>query len=149
MDTHSRTPGAAIAVLVIPIPPSLILNENQRLNRWDKAERVKALKGLGIVYTLQQRHPPMEAAHCLAEIAWPNAQRRDAHNLLPTLKALIDGVVHAKLLPDDNDKYLTGPDMRCVVGPDWQVNGKTPTGRMVRLVTVRLTFTPRTPGDAA
>ena len=38
--------------------------------------------------------------------------RRDLHNYMPTLKALVDGLVDAGLLPDDDARHLQGPDMR-------------------------------------
>ena len=31
---------------------------------------------------------------------------------MPTLKALVDGLVDAGLLPDDDARHLQGPDMR-------------------------------------
>jgi hypothetical protein len=33
-------------------------------------------------------------------------------NYYPTAKAILDGLVDAGVLPDDNDDHVTGPDMR-------------------------------------
>jgi len=41
-----------------------------------------------------------------------NTAAYDAHNLMPTLKAIVDGLVDYGLIPDDHNKYLTGPDIR-------------------------------------
>ena len=41
--------------------------------------------------------------------ATPDRRRRDRHNLAPTVKAMMDGLIDAGLLPDDADRYLDGP----------------------------------------
>jgi hypothetical protein len=44
---------------------------------------------------------------------WPDLRRRDAHNLYSyVIKPLVDGMVDARLLPDDDDRHLVGPDVR-------------------------------------
>src|SRR5690606_5799033 len=41
---------------------------------------------------------------------WKKTQvRYDPHNLMPTLKPVIDGLVDYGLLPDDSSEYLAGP----------------------------------------
>nr|WP_303769103.1 hypothetical protein [Schaalia odontolytica] len=42
-------------------------------------------------------------------MAYPDRRRRDRHNLAPTIKAMLDGLIDAGLLPDDADRYLDGP----------------------------------------
>ena len=64
----------------------------------------------------------MEVAHCVATLTWRDRRRRDAHNIMPTIKACVDGVVAAGLLPDDDDTHLTGPDLR-VAEPDREQSG--------------------------
>lgn len=100
------------AVIHFGIPRDLLLTANQRMHWRKKAKRTKAIRELACVQTRTFRHEPMETAHCLVEISWPTRHRRDAHNLMPTIKACIDGIVDAKFLPDDSDKHLTGPDLR-------------------------------------
>lgn len=40
-------------------------------------------------------------------------RRRDVGNLYPTVKACLDGIVSdAKVLPDDDDRHVVGPDIR-------------------------------------
>ena len=46
-----------------------------------------------------------------------NRGRWDASNWSPTAKAVLDGLVDAGLLPDDSNRYVTGPDMRA--GDGW------------------------------
>lgn len=123
------------AVIYFGIPRNLLLTANQRMHWRKKAKLTKAIRELACVQTRTFRLEPMEAAHCLVELSWPTRHRRDAHNLMPTIKACIDGIVDAKFLPDDSDQHLTGPDLRVL--PDlWKEPGVavyltfnfTPTG---------------------
>lgn len=50
--------------------------------------------------------------HVTAHITKPTRRAFDVHNLIPTLKAIIDGLVDHGLVADDSTKYFTGPDMR-------------------------------------
>lgn len=43
------------------------------------------------------------------EFAYPDRRRRDRSNLAPTVKAIMDGLIDAGLLPDDSDRFLDGP----------------------------------------
>lgn len=73
--------------------------------RWRQSVRTLArrdgvptgLDRLHITIMIHQQHPK---------------KQRDVGNLQPTAKAIIDGLVEHGLLPDDNDKHLTGPDLR-------------------------------------
>lgn len=56
--------------------------------------------------------PSLERARLVAWVRFPDGRRRDLHNYMPTLKALVDGLVDAGLLPDDDARRLQGPDMR-------------------------------------
>lgn len=37
-------------------------------------------------------------------------RRRDAHNLYPLVKALVDGLVDAGIVPDDNTEHVSTPE---------------------------------------
>lgn len=41
-----------------------------------------------------------------ASLAFGDRRRRDAHNYMPTIKACIDGLVDAGVIPDDNDSVI-------------------------------------------
>jgi crossover junction endodeoxyribonuclease RusA len=125
-------------VIYFGIPRDLLLTANQRMHWRKKAARTKAIRELADVQTRSFKAEPMQAAHCLVELTWPDKRRRDAHNLMPTIKACIDGIVDAKLLPDDSDKHLTGPDLRVLPNPLKQPG-----------IAVYLTFTFTSWGDAA
>lgn len=62
--------------------------------------------------------PQLDAAYVMALVSFGSPRRRDAHNVMPTIKACIDGLVDAHVIPDDSDKYLIGPDIRRVLNPD-------------------------------
>lgn len=63
------------------------------------------------------RWTPLERAHITITIDWPDQRRRDPANWSPTAKAIVDGLVDAGLLPDDDHRHVTGPDMRRGHGP--------------------------------
>ena len=56
--------------------------------------------------------PSLERARLVVEIAFPDRRRRDPHNYMATVKPIVDGLVDAGVLPDDDAKHLLGPDLR-------------------------------------
>lgn len=100
------------ATIYFGVPRTLLLTANQRLHWAAKKDRTKQLRHLAGTQAKTFKCAPMDSAHCIVEITWPDNRRRDAHNLMPTIKACIDGIVDAGLLPDDDDSHLTGPDLR-------------------------------------
>jgi hypothetical protein len=50
--------------------------------------------------------------HVLAHVWKPRAGRYDPNNLWPTVKAVVDGLVEAGFLADDDHVHVLGPDMR-------------------------------------
>ena len=104
--------------LEIPAPADWI-SENDRLYWAQRAKIVRAWRNAALIYARQARLPKLERAHITATVHKGNRRAYDAHNLMPTAKACIDGLVTGKgrvkgygLLPDDSNKHLTGPDMR-------------------------------------
>lgn len=95
--------------VTLPIPFELI-SANKRMHWAVKAPKVREWRGAG--YQLGRSFSRRQRAHVLVEFDWPDKRRRDPANFHPTIKALIDGMIDAGLLPDDNDRYLDGPDAR-------------------------------------
>jgi len=92
------------------LPRPLILNANQRQHWAKKAAVTRDLRALA---RLQARHlPPMTRAHLVVHVGWADKRKRDVSNIEPTLKALVDGIVDAGVLEDDDDAHLVGPDLR-------------------------------------
>lgn len=97
------------AVINLAISKDTLLTSNQRLHWRPKADRTRAIRDMALVWCRHTRPTKMQAATCAVEIKWPDRRQRDAHNLQPTIKAAIDGIVgDYGLLPGDSDRYLKG-----------------------------------------
>jgi hypothetical protein len=72
----------------------------------------RAWRDAGNVHAQQARLPRLPSAHIVAELRFTDRRRRDPHNFMPTIKAVVDGLVDYGLLPDDSAAYLVGPDVR-------------------------------------
>lgn len=96
------------ATVGIVLTKDNILSSNQRLNHFDKARRTRAIREMALVWSRYERPAKMQAATLEVVVSWPPLKRtRDAHNLQPSAKAAIDGVVgDYGLLPGDDDRYL-------------------------------------------
>jgi hypothetical protein len=57
----------------------------------------------------------------------PDRRRRDPHNLYPTIKAIIDGMVDAGCWPDDTPEYVTTHEPTFHVVPRGQAKCVTVT----------------------
>ena len=86
------------------------ISMNDRLYVHEKAKRTKwwrlaaARAGRGV--------EQVEWARVMVFFRFPTNHRREVNNLMPTSKAIVDGLVDAGIFPDDNDKFLVGPDNR-------------------------------------
>ena len=89
-----------------------LLNANRRQHWAAKAKLTRALREAALVCARRDHVPPLQRAHIVVEYRPPDRRRRDVHNLFPSAKACVDGVVDAGVLRDDADQYLIGPDMR-------------------------------------
>lgn len=105
----ASVPGAGRA-WVLSVPPVQLLNANDRLVREAEATRVKSLRKIGWQLALAADIPGLRAAHVIYVVHLnTRASKGDPGNLAPTAKALLDGVVDAGVLPDDNAHYVVGP----------------------------------------
>ena len=109
-------------ILWVDVPATEVLTSNQRLHWGERARRTRALRWRATLAYRAAGKPRMEVAHCVATLTYRDQRRRDDHNIMPTLKACVDGVVAAGLLPDDDTTHLTGPDIR-VTEPDREQPG--------------------------
>lgn len=97
----------------VALPAGLpLLNANRRQHHMAKARLTRAIRDVAHMLARSDRVPALERAHIVCEYRPPDRRRRDVHNLFPSAKAAVDGLVDAGVLPDDSDEYLTGPDMR-------------------------------------
>jgi Holliday junction resolvase RusA-like endonuclease len=61
-------------------------------------------------------HGQLEYGRIIVTFTWPDKVHRDASNLQPTVKAIVDGMIRAGLFQDDTDTIVTGQDARGIPG---------------------------------
>lgn len=91
-----------------------MLNLNQRMHWAKKAQLTKHWRRLAYVNAMAADLPTnLGRVHIVAHVTKPTNRQYDVHNLMPTLKACVDGLVtDYGLLPDDTNQHLIGPDLR-------------------------------------
>jgi len=114
--------------MIVTLPRAAALTANQRPHWRKKAALTRDLRTRGRLAWLYAGLAPMDRAHLVVTLAWHDARRRDPGNWAPTVKALVDGMVDAGALPDDDNAHFIGPDPRGEVDP------------AVKPGTIRLTF---------
>jgi crossover junction endodeoxyribonuclease RusA len=98
--------------LTVPAPCQWI-NLNQRLHWAKRAKLTKSWRLAARVRAQQAGLPKgLPRVRVTATIHKGNNRAYDAHNLVPTVKAAIDGLVDYGLIPEDTNQHLVGPDMR-------------------------------------
>lgn len=88
-----------------------IITANDTLNRFERAAIVKRLRRLSKIKTLEAMKSNniteyITDVDITIQTTAFDKRRRDAMNLAPTFKALIDGMTDAKLWTDDNDDII-------------------------------------------
>lgn len=95
-----------MSTVTIERAAGLVLSANDR-GHWAKRHRwTKEIRDTAFWFARQAKLGPYEAITVTAVIHPPDNRRRDAHNLLPTVKAAVDGLVDAGVIEDDNDDHL-------------------------------------------
>ncbi|WP_435110120.1 hypothetical protein [Nocardiopsis synnemataformans] len=113
-------------VVTVALPHMPYLNSNQRLHWATKARKTKAIRDTAAWATRALRQAPMAAVEITA-IVHPKTNRRfDPHNLQPTVKAAIDGIVDAQLIADDDSSRL--------VSVAFRAGEKDPAGTRIDLI---------------
>lgn len=97
---------------VIRLAASDVLNLNDREHWRLKANKSKYIRQLAEQIARASRAPHLKRALLTVEIAFPDRKRRDSHNWMATVKPIVDGLVDAGVLPDDDAEHLLGPDLR-------------------------------------
>lgn len=95
--------------VVIPLPfGKPLLTMNQRRHHFAVARDVKVLRQAA-AFLMRKHHVPRNQSHVVVSLHYTprDNRRRDADNLVPTLKALCDGIVDAGIVADDTPTYMT------------------------------------------
>lgn len=93
-------------------PPAERLNMNDRMHWSDKAKLTAAWKTAAwAVANNMRRHPSFVQPEGLVSVrvSFPVRSlktRRDPHNMAPTVKAVVDGIVTAGVLVDDSSEHV-------------------------------------------
>lgn len=77
---------------------------HRRTKVWRETAKVHALRDLGRSPSERRREPSF------VRVSFPvrdPGRRRDPHNLAPTVKAIVDGLVDAGVWPDDVERWVT------------------------------------------
>lgn len=99
----------------LSVPTGDIISANGREHHMKIASKTKRLREAGAWHAITDRRTQfpasagvlMQRARLTVLVGWqPLKRRRDRLNLAPTLKAILDGCVDAKVLPDDDDTHL-------------------------------------------
>jgi len=95
------------AVIHLAISRDVLLTSNMRPHWAEKARKTRAIRDMAHVWARHYRPAKMPAATCAVEVKWPDNRVRDTHNLQPTVKAALDGIIgDYGLLPSDSDQHL-------------------------------------------
>jgi crossover junction endodeoxyribonuclease RusA len=104
-----------------------LLNANDRLHWAAKARIVKQLRSDAYLLAKAAKIPQLKRARIDCTYERPDRRRRDAANWSDTAKPLVDGLVDAGVLVDDDSEYLDGPFMH--------IGDVHPGGRIVLEIT--------------
>jgi hypothetical protein len=109
---------------VVELPPGMrLLNANERLHHRPKGDITRELRkaaaqavaecpALSAALEAARPGPVFQRVHVLGVLRPATKGRRDPANWYPTFKAMLDGVVDAGVLEDDDHTRVDGPDMR-------------------------------------
>jgi crossover junction endodeoxyribonuclease RusA len=101
-----------LAEVSVPAP-CLMMNSNNRYHRHASAKLTAQWRMAAKIAARQLEKPDLpKPVRAMAYIWKPRANHYDPGNLYPTAKAVLDGIVDAGWLPDDDFMHVEGPDMR-------------------------------------
>lgn len=90
-----------------------MMNSNQRPHRMAAAKLTAQWRMAGKIAARQLTAPDLPKPVRIVAYVWkPRANHYDPNNLAITAKAILDGIVDAGWLPDDDFMHVEGPDMR-------------------------------------
>lgn len=98
--------------LVIPGRP-LTKNKLRQMNHYEQAAAIKVWRLGAWAAAKQAKIPPLGRISISAFSCLKGQRKRDLAAELPTLHACVDGLVDAKVIPDDSGEHWVGLSMYC------------------------------------
>jgi hypothetical protein len=107
------------ALVIDDVDPALLVSANRRIHHHQRAKICAYWRHLAAA-TVYAEYGHADAgehwyptAHITLFVRFPDRRRHDIGNYYPYVaKPIIDGLVDGRLIPDDDDQHLVGPDMR-------------------------------------
>lgn len=84
------------------------LTANQRMHWAEKAGTTRDVRQTAAILT--RKAPRADRLVVTLHYQPKQQRRRDRHNLWPTVKALVDGIVDAGIVPDDDTEHVSTPE---------------------------------------
>lgn len=92
---------------VLDLPPAPYLTPNSRTHWSKRSAAAKVWRHAAWATALQAKIPPQDFIIVRLEYWPPDRRRRDPDNLVSgVLKHVLDGLVDANVVPDDNPQYV-------------------------------------------
>lgn len=108
-----------ITLILDDIDPKMLISANRRIHHHVRAEVARYWRGLARDAAIAAYGHAEEGCswhrrvHLTITVRYPDRRRRDVANLYPfVFKPCVDGLVDARVIPDDDDLRLVGPDPR-------------------------------------
>jgi hypothetical protein len=108
-----------MSLLLVDLDPKRIVSGNRRIHHHQRAQvcaywrglaRDVALAGYG---TAEEGMAWHDRIRITITVRFPDRRRRDVSNLYPFVaKPIVDGLVDARVVLDDDDLHVVGPDLR-------------------------------------
>jgi hypothetical protein len=99
---------------------------------WSKRHKItKQWRGDAATLAKAAQVPQLQRIRVVIEWLPPDRGRRDSANLAPVAKAIVDGLVDAGVVPDDDHTHLLGPLVE--MGPVTKPAVRTPRSCCVRI----------------
>lgn len=94
--------------MILDIPANEWLTANGRDHHHVKARKTKALRYRAATTARSQKLTVESPTFIAVKVGYPTASKADPDNAQPTVKACVDGLVDARVLPDDNSEHVVG-----------------------------------------
>lgn len=92
---------------MVPAPTRMLtLNAERKMGNYERASIVRLWREAGWVYAKNANMKPMTRVHITADIEQKGSVLADAGAHFPSVKAIIDGLVDAKVLPGDGPEHV-------------------------------------------